>query len=61
MARTTGFPATAMARLVLAGGLTRPGVHAPEVLGQDQAIFDHLMASLRERRVTFTERVEPLT
>ena len=60
MARTTGFPATAMARLLLAGGFSRPGVHAPEVLGQDQAIFDHLMASLRERRVTFTERVEPL-
>ncbi|MBI5477702.1 MAG: saccharopine dehydrogenase NADP-binding domain-containing protein [Deltaproteobacteria bacterium] len=60
MARTTGFPATAMARLMLAGGFARPGVHAPEVLGQDQAIFDHLMRSLRERRVTFTERVEDL-
>jgi saccharopine dehydrogenase-like NADP-dependent oxidoreductase len=57
MARTTGFPATAMARLMLAGSFTRPGVHAPEVLGQDQAIFDHLMKSLRERKVTFTERV----
>jgi len=58
MARTTGFPATAMARLILAGGLTTPGVHAPEVLGQDRAIYDHLMAALRERQVTFTERVE---
>jgi lysine 6-dehydrogenase len=58
MARTTGFPATAMARLVLAGRIARPGVHAPEVLGQDHAIFDYLMESLRERRVTFTERVE---
>jgi saccharopine dehydrogenase-like NADP-dependent oxidoreductase len=58
MARTTGFPATAMARLMLAGGFARPGVHAPEVLGQDPAIFDHLIQSLRERKVTFTERVE---
>ena len=58
MARTTGFPATAMARLILAGGLTKPGVHAPEVLGQDRAIYDHLMTALRERQVTFTERVE---
>jgi lysine 6-dehydrogenase len=60
MARTTGFPATAMARLILAGGFGKAGVHAPEVLGQEPAVFDHLMKSLRERRVTFTERVETM-
>jgi len=58
MARTTGFPATAMARLMLAGGFARPGVHAPEALWQDRAIYEHLMKSLRERNVTVTERME---
>jgi lysine 6-dehydrogenase len=60
MARTTGFPATAMARLLLAGDVSRPGVHAPEVLGQDARVFDQVMAALRERQVIFTERVDTL-
>jgi saccharopine dehydrogenase-like NADP-dependent oxidoreductase len=60
MARTTGFPATAMARLVLGGTVTRPGVHPPEVLGREPPIYDAIMAALRVRRVVFTETIEEL-
>ncbi|HEY3354303.1 MAG TPA: saccharopine dehydrogenase C-terminal domain-containing protein, partial [Polyangia bacterium] len=38
MARTTGFPATAMARLILGGQLKRPGVTPPEMLGRERPI-----------------------
>jgi saccharopine dehydrogenase-like NADP-dependent oxidoreductase len=60
MSRTTGFPATAMARLVLSGALERPGVHPPEVLGRERWIYDAMMKALRERNVNFIERVEEL-
>jgi saccharopine dehydrogenase-like NADP-dependent oxidoreductase len=60
MARTTGFPATAMARLILGGQLKRPGVTPPEMLGRERPIYDAIMAALRQRNVIFTERVEEL-
>jgi lysine 6-dehydrogenase len=60
MARTTAFPATAVARLMLEGGFSEPGVHAPEALGQDAAIYERIMKELREHKVIFTERVENL-
>lgn len=61
MARTTGFPATIVARLVLAGKLRRPGVHPPEVFGGDEALYEHMRGELRRRGVSFTEREETPT
>ncbi|MGC4113304.1 MAG: saccharopine dehydrogenase C-terminal domain-containing protein [Myxococcales bacterium] len=58
MARTTGFPATSMARYLMAGKLNKPGVHPPEVFGRDQAVINHLMTEQRERGVVYTETVE---
>jgi saccharopine dehydrogenase-like NADP-dependent oxidoreductase len=60
MARTTGFPATAMARYMLAGKLNRPGVHPPEAFGRDRAVIDHLMAEQKERGVVYKESIEDL-
>ena len=60
MARTTGFPATSMARYLLAGKLDKPGVHPPEAFGRDQAVISHLMSEQRERGVVYTETVEAL-
>jgi len=58
MARTTGFPATAVARLILDGRLRRPGVVPPELLGAEGAVFDAVMSDLAARGVVYrqTER-----
>lgn len=63
MSRTTGFPATAMARLVAGGKLRTPGVHAPELLGQRPGVLDAVLADMRQRGVVYRpvmeERREP--
>lgn len=58
MSRTTGFPATAVARLVAAGKLRKPGVHAPEFLGQMPGILDAVLADMRLRGVIYTPTME---
>lgn len=58
MARTTGFTATAAARLLLEGRFRHPGVHPPEVLGLDEELFGGLMGMLEKRNVRFTESLE---
>ncbi|HVP92037.1 MAG TPA: saccharopine dehydrogenase C-terminal domain-containing protein [Terriglobales bacterium] len=54
MARTTGFPATAVARLVLSGRFSRKGVCPPETVGADEAGFRFVLDELRARRVAYT-------
>jgi saccharopine dehydrogenase-like NADP-dependent oxidoreductase len=58
MARTTGFTATAAARLLLDGRFRRPGVHPPEVLGFDEELYRAMIAMLGERGVRFSEAME---
>ncbi len=53
MARTTGFPATAAARLVLGGAFARKGVCPPEYLGAEEKVFRSVMDHLRERGVVY--------
>jgi lysine 6-dehydrogenase len=60
MARTTGFSATSMARYLLSGKLSRPGVHPPEAFGRDNAIVEHMMSEQKERGVVYRETVEEL-
>jgi lysine 6-dehydrogenase len=60
MARTTGFPATIVARMLLAGELRRPGVHPPESFGDQPAVYERLRTELRRRGVSFAERTAPL-
>jgi lysine 6-dehydrogenase len=57
MARTTGFAATAVARLMLKGGLKKPGVHPPEVLGRDPRILAHVLKELKARGIVFKETI----
>lgn len=59
MSRTTGLPATIVARLLLAGRFTTPGVHAPEVLGAVPGLLDEVLAELAKRGIHFTTRLEP--
>jgi len=53
MARTTGFPATAAARLVLCGKLSQPGICPPEFIGRDEGCFRFVMEHLEARGVRY--------
>jgi saccharopine dehydrogenase-like NADP-dependent oxidoreductase len=56
MARTTGFPATAAARLVLSGKFGRKGICPPELIGADAAAFRFVMDELAARNVVYRSR-----
>lgn len=58
MARTTAFPCTIVARMIHAGTFRTPGVFAPETLGAEASIVDHLIRELGERRVKYVFHVE---
>jgi len=53
MARTTGFPATAAARLILAGKFGRKGVCPPEFIGADEASFRAVLNDLSSKNVIY--------
>lgn len=53
MARTTGFPAAAAARLVLDGRLPRKGICPPEFIGESQESFRFVMDYLERRNVRY--------
>jgi saccharopine dehydrogenase-like NADP-dependent oxidoreductase len=52
MSRTTAFPATIVAGMILDGTFQRPGVHAPESLGREPGLLERLLAELRARGVS---------
>lgn len=53
MARTTGYPCAAVARLVAAGTYRHPGISPPELVGRHRPCFDAVMADLEARGVVF--------
>lgn len=59
MARTTGFPAAAVARLLAAGRWSRPGVHPPEALADEPAVAGAVLDAVRERGVVIRRRSSP--
>jgi lysine 6-dehydrogenase len=61
MSRTTGFPCTIMARLLVEKRFERPGVHPPEVVGQQPGLLEHFLEQLRARGVHYDMRVEDIT
>lgn len=56
MARTTGYPCAAVARLVAAGTYRHAGVSPPELVGRHDACYRAVMDDLEARDVTFTVR-----
>ncbi len=58
MARTTGYTATVVARLLSKGLYTHKGISAPEFLGKDASIVKFLLDGLKERGVVYTETHE---
>ena len=59
MARTTGYTATAAARLVLENKFSRKGISPPEFVGEDEACFNFVVKYLEERKV-FYEKVQSM-
>ncbi|MDH3646922.1 MAG: saccharopine dehydrogenase NADP-binding domain-containing protein [Gammaproteobacteria bacterium] len=53
MARTTGFTATAAARLVLDGSFRQAGISPPESVGAVSGCLQKMLAMLSERGVTY--------
>jgi lysine 6-dehydrogenase len=60
MSRTTGFPATIVARLLHEKRFTTPGVHPPETLGAVPGLLDAVLAELGRRGVTYAASTQPL-
>jgi lysine 6-dehydrogenase len=59
MARTTGYTATALARLVLSGGYAEPGISPPEVVAAStEGALGHVIGQLRDRGVRVEHTVE---
>lgn len=58
MARTTGFPAAIVARMMARGELVRPGVHPPEALATQPKLVDHVLSELKARGVVFEARID---
>lgn len=51
MARTTGYTATAVARLLLKGQFTRQGICPPETIGAAPGCFERVLADLAARGI----------
>ena len=58
MARVTGFPVITMTLMILNKEFNTPGVHVPEVLGQDEIVFKTVCERLRDRGIILTETVK---
>lgn len=56
MARTTGHPRAAVARLIARAVYARPGIIPPEFIGADSGCYAAIMGDLEQRKVVF--RVE---
>lgn len=54
MSRTTALPCTSVARLLVNGTFTQPGVHPPETLGAISGLPERILASLAERDIHFS-------
>lgn len=60
MARTTGYTATMVARLLSKGMYNRKGVSAPEYLGKDTSIVKFLLDGLKDRGVVYSETMKKI-
>lgn len=56
MARTTGYPCCATARLILNGTYNRKGVSPPEYVGENEECFYYILDYLEKRGVKFIRK-----
>jgi len=52
MARTTGYTATGIARLIALGKFKEIGVSPPEAIGANENCFSFLLSLLAERNIS---------
>ena len=60
MARTTAYPASIAAQLLLKGEVSEEGVIPPEKLGMDDRIFKMFLGELKNRRIEITKQSSTL-
>lgn len=58
MARTTGYTATVVARLVKEGLFDKKGIIPPEIIGKDKACMAFVLEGLKKRHIHYVERIE---
>lgn len=58
MARTTGYTATGIAKLVIQGKYNVPGIHPPEDLAKDPGLVEQLLGYLKERDIVYERKLE---
>jgi len=51
MARTTGFTCCAAARYFLENGFERKGICPPEILGEDEKVFDYIISYMKKKEI----------
>ncbi|HUP02039.1 MAG TPA: saccharopine dehydrogenase C-terminal domain-containing protein [Gemmatimonadota bacterium] len=60
MARTSGFPAAIVARLLAEGRWNQPGVYAPEELGARAEVAERVLSELARRGIRVRREATPL-
>ncbi len=58
MARTTGYTATVVARLIKKGLFDKKGIIPPEIIGKDSACVDFVLEELKKRNILYVETME---
>jgi len=58
MAKTTGYTATSVVRMIAGGLFTRIGMSPPEYIGKDPECVKFILEKLNERGVKYIERIE---
>ncbi len=58
MARTTGYTATVVLRMLGEGLYDQVGITVPEFIGRNQECVDYILHGLKERGITFEHRIE---
>ncbi len=53
MARTTGYAATAAARIIADGGFSQKGLFPPEVFGQGDGVYERMLALQSARGINY--------
>jgi len=60
MARTTGYTATTVLRMLSEGLYRQTGISPPEYLGKHPACVDYILDGLKQRNINYTETIENL-
>jgi lysine 6-dehydrogenase len=55
MARTTAYPASIIAQLMLENAIKKKGIIPPERLGMDEELFQKFLGELEKRRIKIVE------